>query len=226
MNKKTTLIGGALAATVALLLPGIASASFLLDTGIPDGTGAPSVLNSSQWFAAEFSATAGQTISTVSAWLTNPTGQRSGTPNTFSFNIYSDSGFTGRSTSRVLLDSVQATYTADGWNSALLDWTPTTSGNYWLAIEVNTNATPKDQSNGLDLPQESSASTGTASAMAFAYLTSNTAGKFVTSSTAPTFGVQVSTVPLPAGVWLLGSGLLGLGALMRRQRTSSQPRPA
>src|SRR5690242_7851089 len=110
MNKKITLIGGVLAAT--LLLPGIASASYLLDTGTPDGSGgAPTLLNTSQWVAAEFSATAGDTISSISTYLTAGVGQAANVPNTYTIDLYSDSGFTGRSTSRVLVDTAQATFT-------------------------------------------------------------------------------------------------------------------
>lgn len=218
MNKKITLLGGVLAA--ALLSPGIASASFLLDTGIPDGTGgAPSVLNSSQWFAAEFSATAGDTISSISAYLTSGPGQAANVPNTFTIDLYSDSNFTGRSTSRVLVDTAQATFTGDGWNVTSVNWAPlTTSGNYWLALQVGAG----DGTNGLDLPTESAALTGTQPAVAFAYLGSNTSGKYTTSG-APTFGVEVSTVPIPAALWLLGSGLLGLGVVGRRNRKSVAP---
>jgi hypothetical protein len=117
----------------------------------------------------------------------------------------------------VLLDTAQATYTADGWNVTAVNWAPlTTSGNYWLALQVG----PSDGTNGLDLPQESSALTGTMPAEQFAFLGSTTGGKYVTAG-APSFGVQVNPVPVPAALWLMGSGLLGLGAMARRQRAKS-----
>jgi len=215
MNKKITLLGGVLAA--ALLSPGIASASFLLDTGIPTG-GASNELNASQWFAAEFSATAGQTISSISAYLTAGPGQPANVPNTFTIDLYSDSNFTGRSTSRVLVDSAQATFTGDGWNVTAVNWAPLTGGNYWIALQVGSG----DGTNGLDVPTESSTLTGTQPALGFAYEGPNTSSKYTTTG-APSFGVEVSTVPIPAALWLLGSGLLGLGAVGRRSRRSAAP---
>jgi hypothetical protein len=216
MNKKITLLGGVVAA--ALLSPGIASASFLLDTGIPTG-GASNELNASQWFAAEFSATAGDTISSISAYLTAGPGQPANVPNTFTIDLYSDSNFTGRANTRVLVDSVQGTFTGDGWNLTSVNWAPlATTGNYWVALQVDSG----DGTNGLDVPTESSTETGTAPALGFAYLGPNTSSKYTTSGT-PAFGVEVSTVPIPAALWLLGSGLLGLGAVGRRNRRSSAP---
>jgi hypothetical protein len=216
MNRKTTLLGGALAAAV-LLLPGVASATFLLDTGNPTGTGGPAVLNSSSWVAAEFSAAAGQEITTVAAYLADGIDQPGTTaaPVTFTFDIYSSSGFTGRSGSRILETSAVGTFTVNGgWNSAVVDWTPTVSGDYWLALQVS----PTGQTNGLDLPLESSNATGTASAIAFARLGSGTSSEYTLSGALPV-GLEVSAVPVPAAVWLLGSGLLGLGLVVRRKPT-------
>jgi hypothetical protein len=209
MNKRTTLIGGAVAAAL-LLLPGIASASFVLDTGTPSGTGAPALLNSAQWEAAEFTATAGVEITSVSAYLTQGLAF-SGAQ--FTFDIYSSTGFTGRSSGRTLLDSIGGTYTADGWSTTAIDWTPTATANYWLAVQVSSTV----QNNGLDLPVETSTSTGTVPALAFAYLGTGTESEF-TESGAPAVGLEVTAVPLPPAVWLLGSGLLGLGAIAGRRR--------
>jgi hypothetical protein len=210
MNKKMkmTVIGGALAAAT-LLLPGIASASFLVDTGTPNGTGgSPTALSSAQWVAVEFNATAGETITSLSAYLL---AQQTGQPgDTFTFDLYSSTNFTGRSTQRTLLDSVTATYNSDGWTTAAVNWSVPATGAYWLALQVGGTTQP---TNGLYLPTESSSASGTSPALGFAYLGSNTSSKFVTSG-APTFGAQVSAVPLPAGFWLFASGLLGIGALV------------
>ena len=153
MNPKTTLLGGTLAAI--LLLPGVASASYILDTGIPTGTGAPSLLNSAQWVAAEFSATAGEHITSLSAYLTQGLGQ---VGDTFTFDIYSSTNFTGRSTSSTLRKSFTGTFSGNGWNTAAVDWTAPTAANYWLALQVSSST----QTKGLDVPVESSNKTGTA----------------------------------------------------------------
>ena len=213
MNRKTTLLGGALAAAV-LLLPGVASATFLLDTGIPNGDGGPAVLNSTSWVAGEFSATAGQEITTVSAYLADGIDQP-GTPTdpvTFTFDIYSNTGFTGRSSGRVQEATTVGTFTVNGgWNTAVMNWTPTATGDYWLALQVTTG-----QTKGLDLPQETSNTTGTVSALGFARLGTGTSSEYTESAAVPV-GLQVSAVPLPPAVWLLGSGLLGLGLFWRRK---------
>ncbi len=209
MNQKTTLVGGVLAAI--LLAPGIASADFVLDTGVPTGTGAAVLLNSSQWVAGEFTATAGQTITSVAAYLTQGSGQPG---DTFTFDIYANAGFTGRSNARQLVTpAITATFTANGWNTAAVDWTPTTSGEYWLALQVSSSTMTR----GLDVPTETSAQTGTVPALGFAVAGQN--GQFANSASG--FGLQVSAVPLPAAVWLFGSGILGLGALARRRRAAA-----
>jgi hypothetical protein len=221
MKNKTTLIGGVLAAAT-LLLPGIASASFLLDTGIPDGSGgAPTLLSSSQWVAAEFAATAGETITSLSAYLT--AASTTGVGDTFTFDLYNGTGFTSRS--RVLLQSFTGTYTADGWTTASsVNWTVPTNGDYWLALQVGGTTQP---TKGVDLPTEASLQSGTAAALAFAVLNSNTNKQFTTAN-APSFGVEVTLapVPLPAGVWLFASGLLGLGALIGLQHVRRSPHRA
>ncbi len=212
MKKKMTLIGGALAAMT--LLPGAASASFLLDTGTPTGTGAPVILNSAQWFAASFSATAGQDITALSAYLTQGLGQPG---DTFTFDIYSSTGFTGRANGRMLLKGFTGTFTANGWNTTAVDWVAPATTSYWLALQVGSST----QTKGLDLPVEASNSTGTAPAGGFAYLTTGSTGQFTTTN-APAIGLEVSVapVPLPAAAWLFGSGLFGLG-VWRKRRTGA-----
>lgn len=217
MNKKTTLLGGVLAAT--FLLPGIAGATMLLDTGTPTGTGGPAVLSTASWSAAEFAAQAGEDVTSLAAYVTQSTGP--GQPgDKFTFDIYSNSAFIGvRSGSLAPLATVTATYEADGWTTASLNWTPTTSGDYWVALQVSSNV-PGIGTEGLDLPQETSNSTGTVPALGFATLSG---GKFTESGALP-IGVEVSTtppVPLPPAVWLLGSGLLGLALLSRRKPAQS-----
>ncbi len=215
MNRKTMLLGGVLAA--AFLSPGIASATLLLDTGIPGGTGGPAVLSSASWSAAEFAAPAGTDVLSLSAYLSaNETGAPG---DTFTFDIYSASSFINvRSSQLAPLATAVATYEGGtGWTTAAVSWTAPAvaqggSDDYWLAVEV----TGSNHTNGLDLPLESSSTTGTVPALGFATLSG---GKFTQSGALP-IGLEVSTtppVPLPPAVWLLGSGLLGLALLSRRK---------
>jgi len=218
MNRKTTLLGGALAAVV-LLLPGVASATLLLDTGTPTGTGGPAELGTASWSAAEFAALPGENVLSLSAYLSPGLGASG---DTFTFAIYSDSVFLSARSSQLpgdVLASATATYEGGtGWTTAGVNWTAPSSadGDFWVAVEV----TSGDHTNGLDLPLESSNKTGTAPAINFATLSG---GKFTESGALP-IGLEVSTtppVPLPPAVYLFGSGLLGLGLLRRRKPTEN-----
>jgi hypothetical protein len=208
---KTKLILAA-ALTLAALEPGIASASFVLDTGTPPAGTASALLNTSDWYAAEFSVTAGETINSLSAYLTQGAGT---VGDSYTWDIYSTAyNFLGANRAAAVY-SVTGNFTANGWNTTAADWTPTTSGLFWVALQVSSTG----QTRGLDLVTESSTSTGTAPAIAFASATGSASNpKYVLETTAPV-GLEVSAVPLPAAVWLLGSGLIGFGARMRRRRS-------
>lgn len=214
MNMKTLAIAGAAA---ALLSPGLASASFILDTGTPTGTGGPEALSTSQWLAGEFALTAGETgqAYALSAYLTEGSGQPG---DTFTFDVYAaGSGFTAAARSRETpVFTATGTFTANGWNFSNTDWTPTAAGTYWLALQVASTTDTR----GLDAPVEASATTGTVPALGFAFAPSS--GQYSTSNASP-IGLEISTVPLPPALWLLGSGLLGLGTAARRRRAGSAP---
>jgi hypothetical protein len=210
MNSKYVAPLGALAA--AMLAPAIANAGFVLDTGTPGGSTFP-ILNTQGWYAEEFYLTAGESVTSVAAYLATGT---SGAQ--FTFDIYANSGpggaFLGSSAGNRTADSVATatgTYSTAGWTSANLSWTASTSGNYWLAIQETTAGRT------FDTQTETSTSTGTAPALAYATYVSTAGSKFQLSAGNP-IGLEVTAVPVPASAWLLLGGLGGLGAMIRRNR--------
>jgi hypothetical protein len=200
------------AVTIGLAGPNLAQASFILDTGTPAGSGAPVVLNTTQSFASEFTLSANETISDLAAYVTAGADQPGAL---FEFSIYSNAaGFVGLRNLPAPLFTTAATFTANGWNSEAVNWTAPAAGNYWLVVGAAGSATNP----GLDLPQEASATTGTAPALAFAYA-SGTNAKYSTSG-APAIGVEItglSPTPLPNSLLFLTSGLLALGWFASRR---------
>jgi hypothetical protein len=104
------------------------------------------VLNTSQFVAAEFDVTtANDPITALSAYLTQGVGN---VGDQFTIDIYSTSNFTGRSNQRSMLYSTTGTFNTNGWNTAAMSWTPTSTGDYWVALQVSSTT----QTRGLDLP--------------------------------------------------------------------------
>jgi hypothetical protein len=204
MKHHKALIAGAV--TAAALLPSMASAGFILDTGVPEVGGAPVQLLTND-FAAEFSYTTGETITSLAAYLTQGSAQPGAS---FQFQIYA--GTLSRTSTASY--TTTATYETDGWNSTSpLSVALGSSGDYWLVVE------PVSGSTGLDLPTESSATTGTVPALGFEYKS----GSNWTASGAPYIGVEISAaspVSAPATLPLLLSGLGALSALGRRRKSA------
>jgi hypothetical protein len=207
---KIKMMLGAAIAIAAIQSQSASAQSFVLDTGTPPSSGTSSVsLNSADWYAAEFTVGPGETLTELSAYLTQGAGQ---VGNTFTWDLYSASGVFLGANRELPTDSTTGTFNANGWNSTSIDW-GVGAGTYWIALQVSSSS----QTPGLDLVTETSTTTGTAPAQAFAY--AGTTGRYATETANP-FGVQVSAVPLPAASWLLGSALAGLGFAVRGRRRS------
>ncbi len=130
MNSKTTLIGGVLAAI--LLSPGLANASYVLDTGTPTSTSGPAIFNPTGWYAAEFTVSATENITSLSAYLT----QNGQVGSAFTFDIYSSTNFL---TTRV--GSLSAIEECDGnvYRHGLEHHRRELhagGGTYWLALQM------------------------------------------------------------------------------------------
>jgi hypothetical protein len=190
MKRLITLTGIAIA--VVIFMPVARAQEFLLDSGTPASSTMP-ILSNNQWFGAEFQATAGDTITQLSAYLA-PNLNSAGA--TFTFDIYEDDGGAFLNTRNVnlgplLFNTTTATFNTTGWTSASVDWTVTTTDNYWLVIEENSTL-PRNRPT-FDVPEETSAGTGTAPAEAFAI----SSGTQFTTASAPPIGLEVTATPVP-----------------------------
>jgi hypothetical protein len=218
-NTGITAIAGAIAAVC--LLPGIANASFVLDTGTPiiNTSTAELSVTSAFFDAAEFAITAGQTVTSLSVYLNDTGADNTGA--TFTLAIYPLTSIPGAARNRTgagaAVDTVTASYGGSGWNTFATSWTPTTSGDYWLSVEVDSGNTAK----GLELPEETTATLATGTVAAINYATASS-GVYTESGALP-FGAQITAVPLPTPIWLLGSAVLGLGGMARRRRPGISP---
>jgi hypothetical protein len=192
----------ALSLVFTCLLSGFGHAQILLDTGTPNGNSIY-VISTASSIEAEFAGTKGQTITQLSAYLTNPPGDNySG--DFFTFNLYSSLRTTGNRTNPIF--STTATFTGNGWNTASnLSFVLPSTGDFWLAVQGS--------SPGITYDAPSSANTGGAPALAFAF--SSTASNYYTISS-PGIGLAVTAAPEPTSWALLLGGLASLLLWLRR----------
>jgi hypothetical protein len=188
-------------------MAGVAGAqTALLDTGTPSGTAAPALLYPAQSLGGEFAATAGQRITEVGAYLTAGTAVAG---DSFEFEILSGSITTrnGFSVAATFAD----TFTANGWVVDNVNWTAPASADYWLALVQPTTGYQ------FDAPQESSATTGAAPALAFAF---KGTGSTYSTTGAPWIGLEVvaAAVPEPQSWASLALGLAALALTRARWR--------
>jgi PEP-CTERM motif len=196
-----------LALAAVFTLPSLTYAATILDTGTPTQFSAPLIISSNASVAVEFAVTQGETLQSLSLYLTpNSLSQPNGfvTLSLYSVNL----------TNTAVVSPVtqfQLQYTASGWNTANVNYTIPTTGNYWFTLQTS-------GSNEYDAPEEATQPTGTAPAIEFAQKGSR---EYSPSSTV-SFGIQVTATPEPS-TWALvmgGLGLLALGSACAKRKVS------
>lgn len=206
MNKICSLAGIAL---LAMTIGQQAQADVLIDTGAPNMTGFPLILDGNNWLAAEFTITNDWQINAINAYMTSDGNQAS---TTFNISIYDNS-------TQNLPDmnsqefSQQATYgTTDGWNGVSgINNLILHTGSYWVAFEVDTTGTN---------PLQATMPVFVANPMQAVAWGPYNYGYHAASGNDYNFGVQingVSTVPVPPSALLFVSGLFAASRLGKRK---------
>ncbi len=191
--KKIAIFRQLLLIAIVLLTIQNAHAALLIDTG--PGSGGSMLLDSTQFLAAEFTLNQAYQITSVQGWI------HVFTAGAVNYKIYSDGGVVPGTTQ---IYSTQYTIPAssDNWyGPSGLTW-ELSAGTYWLSIEPvsglfsSKNTPPSPLSN-------------------YAYFNSTLGSTWTEGNS---FGVRIyaEPVPIPAAVWLLGSGLMGLVLIGRR----------
>jgi hypothetical protein len=178
-----------------------AQAETLLDTGAPTDFNLPISLDGTDYAASKFHIGGNYTINDIAGYFT---GGSSG--DTFTIALYQDNnGHVGTQ-----LQSVQATFSADGWNGvSALHWTAG-PGDYWVAFEVGAD----DYLDNFNLLLPLNAPNHT---LATAFNDGSGYHNFAGFD----YGVKVSgvaAVPVPGAAWLFFSGLGCIAGLSNRRK--------
>lgn len=197
---RSSLLG---ALSACLMFAGNAQAILIVGTGAGSTISGGSSLVSSQWLAGQFSLANPYNVTSVEGWF------GATTDGTVTAAIYSDNG-SGIPVSELfsqqfLLDN--PSISNNTWDGAFgLSWS-LGAGTYWLAFEVRSGDTgagwmpggPEGAPN--PLPD-------------YAHWNGSL---WISQDSSVAYGMRINAVPIPAAVWLFGSGLLGLIGIARRR---------
>jgi len=192
-------------AAAALMATAAAQAVTVVDTGTP--TNQPPfgyALDAVDYVAGEVDFADATQIASVAAHILG-----GATGDTFTVALYADNG--AHAPTGPALYATTATYTTDGWNGASgLNWAVST-GAYWVALEIGANDTLSSGFENVVLDH--------GAPRPLAFTASASGGGYSATASPMTFGLQVTAVPEPASCLLMLAGLIGVGSLVRRQRT-------
>jgi hypothetical protein len=185
--------------------------AYLIDTGAGGSSYSGTAVSQSQWIAGQFTITGAYTISTVEGWF-GVTGV-----GTLSATIYNDAitGTPGTElyTTQFNLDNPVA---GNAWDGAYdLSWT-LDPGTYWLAFEARAG----DTGSGY-MPDNLFSQNGAPNPLAgYAFHSNDPAPGWENQDSSLAYGMRIDAVaaPLPAALWLFGSGLLGLAGISKRKQ--------
>jgi hypothetical protein len=206
MNKICSL---ASIAVLAMTIGQQAQADVLVDTGAPNMTGFPLVLDGSDWLAAEFTIGNDWQINDINAYMSSD-GNQAGT--TFNIVIYDNNSVRNLPDMNGQEFSQQATYGTDGWNGVTgINNLTLHAGSYWVAFEVDSSASN---------PLQAALPVYVANAMQATAWGPYNFGYHKATGNDYNFGVQingVSAVPVPPSLLLFGSGLLAVARFAKRK---------
>lgn len=198
---------------LSLLFLMIFSINASADTIVDTGAGSTDVrtgyhIKADQWLSAEFTIDFDYTITDIMGWLSI------GREGDLTISIYGDDGDVPDVNDKLFTTSVFLTTTPDsaGWHGISgIEW-DLSAGTYWVAFEVlNTNLFAYANKNLIPEPLDNYAIRNSSSSYSW------------TSDSHLDIGVKIganqnlSTVPEPATILLLGSGLIGIAGLSRKK---------
>ena len=208
MKKK--MLAGLAIGLLVLGMVTMAQGAIIVDTGeVPaGGEVALSYNNPTQWLAGQFSITQSYTITDVQGYIR----QTSWSPGTLTLSIYGDGGIIP-DTSTVLFRG-QFTVPHPGFYGYAHDWfgisemnLDLSAGNYWVAFEVRAGDTFDHGAMRYGAPEPLDA---------YAVYNPNYSSDYFSHGFDVGVKIQGNSVPLPAAVWLLGSGLIGFVGIRKK----------
>lgn len=186
-----------LATAMLMAFSAQANATLIVNTGTPVGPGFALALDGNDWLAGQVHFNTASQINSIQGYLG---GGDNG--DSFTISLYDNAG----SLPGNVLESAAASFSSTGWNGASnLNWS-VGAGDYWVAFEVQ----------GSDTLAFGTAPVGALNPLTHTAFNVGSGYQAYPMS----FGMQVDAtpaVPVPAAVWLLGSGLIGLVGISRRK---------